>query len=243
MGRARCATTTAAAGAGVRWWVGFADRGYRVLLAVILCYALAEMTLNVAMPVYFVDTLGLPGWVPGAVFVINTVMIGVGQGLVVRAMTGAVRRRVLHAAIVFSAVSFVLFYAAGALSVVAAAAARAGRGVRLHPGRDDGRPGGRRARRPRRRRPSSGAATWPSMQLAWSLSGAVAPLLYSALLHRGSLALWGGTLVLCVVWAVLVRGAGRPDAAGGPPGHQRRRAGHAGVRVTVDPVAETPTTP
>ena len=56
-----------------------------VLIAVIFCYALAETTLNVAMPVYFVDTLGLPGWVPGAVFVINTVMIGVGQGLVVRA--------------------------------------------------------------------------------------------------------------------------------------------------------------
>ena len=29
--------------------------------------------------------LGLPGWVPGAVFTINTVMIGFGQGLVVAA--------------------------------------------------------------------------------------------------------------------------------------------------------------
>ena len=56
-------------------------------------YALTEMTLNVAMPVYFAELLGLPGWVPGAVFVINTVMIGLGQGLVVRSMTGAIRVR------------------------------------------------------------------------------------------------------------------------------------------------------
>ena len=84
---------------------------------VIFFYALAETALNVAMPVYFVVTLDLPGWVPGTVFVINTVMIGIGQGLVVRAMTGRTRRRVLHTAIVFTVVSFVMLYAAGALTV------------------------------------------------------------------------------------------------------------------------------
>jgi MFS family permease len=41
-------------------------------------------------------------------------------------------------------------------------------------------------------------------QLAWGTSGAVGPLLYSSLLDRGSLAMWGGTLVLCAVWAGLV---------------------------------------
>jgi MFS family permease len=41
-------------------------------------------------------------------------------------------------------------------------------------------------------------------QLAWSTSGAVGPLLYSALLERGSLPLWGGAVVLCAVWAGLV---------------------------------------
>src|SRR3954471_2023330 len=99
------------------WWRPFVDRGYRMLMLVIFCYALTETTLNVTMPVYFVDTLGLPGWVPGTVFVINTVMIGVGQGLVVRAMTDVVRRRVLLTAITFSAISFVMLYAAHALSV------------------------------------------------------------------------------------------------------------------------------
>lgn len=43
------------------------------------------------MPVHATTVLGLPGWVTGAVFTINMVMVGFGQGLVVRAMTGAVR--------------------------------------------------------------------------------------------------------------------------------------------------------
>jgi MFS family permease len=42
-------------------------------------------------------------------------------------------------------------------------------------------------------------------QLAWSASGAVAPLLYSFLLQRGSLPLWGGTLVLCLAWSLCVQ--------------------------------------
>ena len=116
-GRAVAEGEERAGGSNRGWWVAFADRGYRWLIVVIFFYALAETTLNVAMPVYFVVTLDLPGWVPGTVFVINTVMIGVGQGLVVRAMTGRTRRRVLHTAIVFTVVSFVMLYAAGALTV------------------------------------------------------------------------------------------------------------------------------
>ncbi|WP_191908003.1 MFS transporter [Nocardioides cynanchi] len=187
-----------------RWWVGFADRGYRALLAVILCYALAEMTLNVAMPVYFVDTVGLPGWVPGTVFVINTVMIGVGQGLVVRAMTGAVRRRVLQAAIAFTAASFAMFYAAGRLPVAGAAALVLVAAVVYTLGEMTAGPvvAALAAEAPP---PDQRGRYMASMQLAWSTSGAVAPLLYSALLHRGALALWGGTLLLCLVWALLVQ--------------------------------------
>jgi MFS family permease len=231
----------------VRWWVGFSDRGYRVLLAVILCYALAEMTLNVAMPVYFVDTLGLPGWVPGAVFVINTVMIGVGQGLVVRAMTGAVRRWVLHAAIGFSAVSFVMFYAAGALSVVTAVALVLVAGFVYTLGEMTAGPvvAALAAEAPP---PDQRGRYMASMQLAWSLSGAVAPLLYSALLHRGSLALWGGTLVLCVVWALLVEVlavrmplAGRAVTNVAEAAQPEARPGVQPV-LPVDPAAEAPTT-
>jgi MFS family permease len=186
------------------WWVALADRGYRWLIATTFCYALAEMTLNVAMPVYFVRSLGLPGWMPGTVFVINTVMIGVGQGLIVRQLTGRVRRRVLHTAIVFSAVSFVLMYAAGLLSVrigvvVVLAAAVVYTLGEMTAGPVVGALSAEAA--PERMRGRYLAAN----QLAWSGSAAVAPLLFSWLLDAGSLAVWGGSLVLCLVWAVVVQ--------------------------------------
>jgi MFS family permease len=225
----------------VRWWVGFADRGYRALLAVIFCYALAEMTLNVSMPVYFVDTLGLPGWVPGAVFVINTVMIGVGQGLVVRSMTGAVRRRVLHTAIVFSAASFVMFYAAGALSITSAVVLVLVAAFVYTLGEMTAGPvvAALSAEAPP---PDQRGRYMASMQLAWSIAGAVAPLLYSALLHQGALALWGGTVLLCAVWALLVEAL----AARMPLATQKvTNVAEAPVVPTapvVDPAADAPTT-
>jgi hypothetical protein len=228
-----------AAGGGVRWWVGFADRGYRSLLAVILCYALAEMTLNVAMPVYFVDTVGLPGWVPGAVFVINTVLIGVGQGLVVRAMTGAVRRRVLQVAIAFTAASFVMFYLAGGLPIATAVALVLVAAFVYTVGEMTAGPvvAALSAEHPP---PDQRGRYMASMQLAWSVSSAVAPLLYSALLHRGSGTLWGGALVLCLVWALLVQVlAVRMPLAGRRVTNVAEPATPA---VPVDPGAEARTT-
>jgi MFS family permease len=223
----------------VRWWVGFADPGYRALLGVILCYALAEMTLNVAMPVYFVDTVGLPGWIPGVVFVINTVMIGVGQGLVVRAMTGAVRRRVMQAAIVFTAASFAMFYAADALSIVTAVALVLMAAFVFTLGEMTAGPvvAALAAETPP---PHQRGRYMAAMQLAWSTSGAVAPLLYSALLSRGPLALWGGALVLCLVWALLVEVlAVRMPLAARPVTNV---AVPESELAPVDPAAEAPTT-
>ena len=71
------------------------DRPYRVLWFAQLMFSIAMMVLNFALPVYATTVLGLPGWVTGAVFTINTVMVGLGQGLAVRAMTGRVRWRIL----------------------------------------------------------------------------------------------------------------------------------------------------
>jgi MFS family permease len=184
-------------------WVAFSDRGYRTLIAVIFCYALATMTLNVSMPVYFVDSLGLPGWVPGTVFVINTVMIGVGQGLVVKSMTGTTRRRVLQAAVAFTVASYAMFYAADALSVTGAVMlvlvaafvytlAEMTAGPVVSALSAETPPPDQRGR------------YMAASQLAWSASAAVAPLLYSALLDRGALAAWGGPILICVVWALLI---------------------------------------
>jgi MFS family permease len=200
----RAVAAVDAGGRARGWWVAFADRGYRTLIAVIFCYAMTTMTLNVSMPVYFVDSLGLPGWLPGTVFVINTVLIGVGQGLVVRRMTGHARRRVLHAAIAFNAASFAMLMladpltpAAGVLVVLVAAVVytlgemTAGPVVsalsaELPPPEQRGR-------------------YMAASQLAWSTAAAVSPLLYSTLLDRGSLAAWTGPLVVCLLWLALVQ--------------------------------------
>ena len=53
------------------------------------------MVLNFALPVYVAETIDLPGWVVGAIFTLNTVLVGLGQGLVVRRMTGRVRARMM----------------------------------------------------------------------------------------------------------------------------------------------------
>ena len=181
------------------------------------------MTLNVAMPVYFVDLLGLPGWVPGTVFVINTVMIGVGQGLVVRAMTGSTRRRVLHAAVVFTAVSFAMFYAADALSVATGVVVVLVGAVVYTLGEMTAGPvvSALSAETPP---PDQRGRYMAATQLAWSASAAVVA---AALLGAARPRLAGGVGRPARALRGLGgagRGADPPDAPGRPAGHQRRRA-------------------
>jgi MFS family permease len=185
------------------WWVAFTDRGYRTLIAVIFCYAMAMMTLNVSMPVYFVDTLGLPGWVPGTVFVINTVMIGLGQGLVVRRMTGRTRRRVLQAAVAFTAAAFAMFVAADALDVTAGVVLVLVAAAVYTLGELTGGPvvSALSAETPP---PEQRGRYMAASQLAWSTSAAISPLFYSALLDRGAVAAWSGPLAVCLLWLALV---------------------------------------
>ena len=60
-----------------------------------ICHAISAMALHIAMPAYITLVLSLPGWVAGAVFTLNTVMVELGQGLAVNAMTGSVRTNVV----------------------------------------------------------------------------------------------------------------------------------------------------
>ena len=124
------------------------DPGYRWLVGANFGYAMGCLALNVVMPVYIVHVLGLPGWVSGAVYVINTVLIGLGQGLVVRQMTGAVRWRIVVLAAGLMIAAFLLLYVAGELSGVRRDRGGAGGSGGLH-ARRDGRWTG--ARGPRRR--------------------------------------------------------------------------------------------
>ena len=222
------------------WWVAFADPGYRVLMAVIFCYAMATMTLNVSMPVYFVDTLGLPGWLPGTVFVINTVMIGVGQGLVVRAMTGRTRRRVLHAAVGFTVASYVMFYLAHALTTTTAVVVVLLAAAVYTLGEMSTGPvvSALSAETPP---PDQRGRYMAATQLAWSASAAASPLFYSALLDQGPLPAWGGPVVVCAVWAVLVEVlARRMPQVRRPVTNTAEPRAH--TVATTESTAEAPTT-
>ncbi len=62
------------------WATVLRDRPYRVLWFAQLAFSTSMMVLNFAMPVYAITVLGLPGWVTGAVFTINTIMVGLRPG-------------------------------------------------------------------------------------------------------------------------------------------------------------------
>ncbi|MGZ4454918.1 MAG: MFS transporter [Nocardioides sp.] len=196
------------------WGVVLRDRPYRLLWGAQLMFSTSMMALNFAMPVYATTVLGLPGWVTGAVFTLNTVMVGLGQGVAVRAMTGRVRWRVLLAANGVFAASYVVLLGASRVGValgvvmVLLGAAVYTLGELL---------GG----------PVHGALSAEAapehlrgrylalIQLAWNVAGAVAPLSFAWLLDRGPSTLWLGMLVVALGGALLVArlGAAMPHAA------------------------------
>lgn len=98
---------TESAGSRGAWGALLRDRGYLLLAAGNVSYALCTISLVVAIPVYAVATLDLPGWVSGGLLTANTVLIGFGQGLVVRGMDGSRRYRVMIAGQMVYAAGFV----------------------------------------------------------------------------------------------------------------------------------------
>ena len=190
------------------WATVLRDRPYRMLWLVQFTYSTAMMVLNFAMPIYAVAVLGLPGWVTGAVFTINTVMVGFGQGLVVRGMTGHRRWRVLVLTNLVFAASFVVMLGAGELSVVLATVTVLVGSVVYTGGELLGGPvlgalGAEAAPEHLRGRYLS------LLQLAWTVSGAAAPVVFAWLLDRGSAPIWLALVALSLVGALLAVQLGR----------------------------------
>jgi MFS family permease len=196
------------------WGVVLRDRPYRLLWATQLAYSTSMMALNLAMPVYATTVLGLPGWVTGAVFTINTVMVGFGQGLVVRAMTGWVRWRVLLLTNAVFASSFLVMMGASRLSVTLATAVVLVGSVVYTCGEVLGGPvhGALSAEAA----PDHLRGRYLALiQLAWNLAGTIAPVSFAWLLQRGAAPIWFGLLAVSLAGALLaVRlGAAMPEAA------------------------------
>lgn len=196
------------------WREVLADGRYRWLLANQVCYCLMMIALNFAMPVYVVKVINLPGWVVGAVFTINTLLVGFGQGLAVRGMTGRVRWRVLALSQAAFAASYVVLLGADhSPEVVAIVAMLAGVCVYTM---------GELLGGPVLSALSVEAASahllgrYQSLiQLCWNASAVIAPVGYAWLLQWGAAPMWGTLLGLGVVGMLLALRLGRvlPRAA------------------------------
>lgn len=196
------------------WGVVLRDRPYRLLWVAQLAFSTSMMVLNFAMPVYATTVLGLPGWVTGAVFTLNTVMVGFGQGLAVRAMTGALRWRVLLLTNAVFAASFVLMLGASWLSTaLAVLVVLVGSAVytvgEMLGGPVHGALSAEAAPEHLRGRYLS------LIQLAWNLASTIAPIGFAWLLDRGPGSIWVAMLAVALAGGLLaVRlGTTLPQAA------------------------------
>ena len=161
-------------------------------------FSMSMMVINFAMPVYAVTVLGLPGWVTGAVFTINTIMVGLGQGLAVRAMTGRVRWRILVLANLFFAASFVILLGATVVGIAVAVAVVLVGSVVYTLGELTGGPV--TSALAAEAAPEHLRGRYLSMiQLAWSVSGTIAPLAFAWLLDRGETVIWVALLGLTLL--------------------------------------------
>jgi MFS family permease len=206
------------AGSAQGWRHVVRDRGYLVLVVTNYTYATSAMALNIAIPVYLTRSLGLPGWVAGAAFTVNTVLIGVGQGLVVNAMEGAVRSSVVTVGCALYGVSYVVLWSADWVPVaVGVLVALVGAVVYT---------GGELVAGPVLSALSTDAAPlhlrgrYVSLyQLSWTMSSAVAPLALTWLLQQGPEVLWPALIAVSVTGMAVSRILGRvmPQAASRVP--------------------------
>ena len=183
------------------WGTVLRDTAYLRLVAGQLAFVVGVMVLNFALPVYAAEVIDLPGWVVGAIFTLNTVMVGLGQGLMVRWMTGRVRARMMALANVLFVGGYALFVLAGWLPVWLAVVAMLVGAAVYTTGELAGTPV----------YSATAAEAAPDhlrgrylglVQLVWGLGGTITPLVFTLLLDLGATTIWW-TLA-----AVAVAGAG-----------------------------------
>ena len=186
------------------WGVVLRDRAYLRLVLGQLGFVAGMMVLNFALPVYAAETIDLPGWVVGAIFTINTALVGLGQGLVVRRMTGQVRARMMGLAQLVFVLSYAMFVAAGWLPVWLAVVVMLAGAVVYTFGELTGGPVFS----------ATAAEAAPDhlrgrylglFQLSWGLGGAVAPVTFTWLLAHGQTTMWAVLALVAVVSAAYLQ--------------------------------------
>ena len=171
------------------WGVVLRDRAYLRLVLGQLGFVAGMMVLNFALPVYVAETIDLPGWVVGAIFTLNTAMVALGQGLVVRQMAGRVRVRMMGLAQLVFVVSYAMFVVAGWLPVWLAVVVMLVGAAVYTLGELTGGPVFS----------ATAAEAAPDhlrgrylglFQLSWGVGGAVTPVAFTWLLAQGPTTLW-----------------------------------------------------
>lgn len=185
------------------------DRRYLPIVGHQLCFALSLFTLNIAIPVYAVDVLGLPGWTAGAVFTLNTLMVGFGQAVVVGRLSGRVRSRVLVVGHVCFAAGYLLFLAADRVAVLALAVAVVLFGAGSYTlGEILGGP--LTSTVAAESAPDALRGRYLALnQFAVTVAGTIAPIALSGLLSAGAAAIWLTLVGVSVLGAVLAVVMGR----------------------------------
>ncbi|MFD3562971.1 MFS transporter [Streptomyces sp. NPDC058686] len=186
------------------------DRRYLSLVAHQLSFAISLFALNIAIPVYAVDVLGLPGWTAGAVFTLNTLMVGFGQGIVVRWLGGRIRSHVLVAGHACFAAGYLLFLAAdrmAALAPLAIAVVLLGTGSYTF-GEILGGPVTSTVAA--ESAPEALRGRYLALnQLAVTVAGAITPVALSGLLSTGAAAIWLTLVGVSILGATLATAIGR----------------------------------
>ena len=186
------------------WGTVLRDGAYLRLVLGQFGFVAGMMVLNFALPVYVAETIDLPGWVVGAIFTLNTALVGLGQGLVVRRMTGQVRSRMMGLAQVAFVVSYGMFVVAGwlpvwlavALMLLGAAVYTLGEltgGPVLSATAAEAAPDHLRGR------------YLGLFQLSWGIGGAITPLAFTWLLDRGPTTLWWVLTLVAIVSATYLQ--------------------------------------
>ncbi|GAB1332209.1 MFS transporter [Streptomyces sennicomposti] len=191
------------------WGRVLRDRRYLSLVAHQLCFAISLFALNIAIPVYAVDVLGLPGWTAGAVFTLNTLMVGFGQGVVVGRLSGRIRSRVLVAGHACFAAGYLLFLAADRVAAPALAVGVVLLGAGSYTfGEILGGP--ITSTVAAESAPDALRGRYLALnQLAVTVAGAVAPAALSGLLSTGAASLWLTLVSVSVVGATLATTSGK----------------------------------
>ncbi len=180
------------------WTAVLKDRGYRLLIVCGFCYGMSCMVLLIILPVYIVNVLALPGWILGIVVAINTGMIGVGQGLMIRRMTGTARATAVVAACSMAVIAYALFLMGGMLSGIAAAVAVV-LGAVIYTLAEMTAGPVLEALSAESAPPRMRGRFVSAYQLAFTLSMVVAPGAYAWLLSQGSLVTWATAAILALV--------------------------------------------